>query len=154
MNTSVNASVNTSVNASVNRSSIDTRATVGHLSRNIRIIGVESSNESNWGFRLLVFRYIKCQSVQRYGSLVLDSVELRNGGQGRYSQKPAIEFYSNALSSNASSITNSTVFGSYECGLLIQSQVRRDLRIAGNIFAKGKIFHIKVNTASIQNLTI
>ena len=55
---------------------IDTRAAVGRLSRNIKII---SGGDSSWGFRLFTYHDSKCT---RTGSVKLNSVELINGGQG------------------------------------------------------------------------
>lgn len=56
---------------------LDTRTGVGLLTRNIRII---SGADVNWGYRLLVYGFIDV-NVTRAGSIVLQAVELNQGGQ-------------------------------------------------------------------------
>lgn len=56
---------------------LDTRAGVGHLSRNIKIV---SGNDAGWGFHLLAYGFIDGE-ILRSGSMILQGVEIYEGGQ-------------------------------------------------------------------------
>lgn len=57
---------------------MDTRASVGHLTRNFKIV---SGSDSGWGFHLLVYGYLDGGSNLRSGSVVFQGVEIYEGGQ-------------------------------------------------------------------------
>ena len=112
---------------------IDTRAAVGHLTRNIKIV---SGGDTSWGFRLFVYKYTAC-TTPRTGSITLEGVELINGGND-YQSKPAIEFYSVSNSSVSSTISKSSIHHcNYKC-LTLQNV--KNISISDNVIATGKRF--------------
>lgn len=56
---------------------LDTRAAVGHLTRNIKI---RSGTDSGWGFHLLIYGFLD-DTILRTGNAVLSGVEFIEGGQ-------------------------------------------------------------------------
>lgn len=50
---------------------LDTRAAVGHITRNIKII---SGADEGWGFQLLIYGYLYNNTILRAGSAVLQGV--------------------------------------------------------------------------------
>lgn len=61
---------------------LDTRAAVGHITRNIRII---AGPDDGWGFQLTINGYLATlpdnSTKLRSGSAILQGVEFENGGQ-------------------------------------------------------------------------
>jgi hypothetical protein len=56
---------------------LDTRTSVGHLTRSIQII---AGGDNAWGYQLIGYGYFDGIRV-RTGQLVLNGVELQDGGQ-------------------------------------------------------------------------
>ena len=71
-----------------NYGTLDTRAGVGHLTRSIKII---PGPDSGWGFRLLGYGYHDGVSL-RTGNLILEGVELKEGGQYD-TERTALQIY-------------------------------------------------------------
>ena len=131
---------------------IDTRAAVGHLTRNIRI---ENGRNSSWGYCLLIYQDDNCNET---GSVKMSSVELINGGKDDLSNSyrineerwPAVKFYHVKNSSANSHIIKSSIHHcKYNC-LVINGATNLD--ISTNVFAHGKKFIVNFIGTNIHNL--
>ena len=116
------------------------RATVGHLSRKISIIGNDSAD--GFGFRIVTYSF-NDGSASRTGRVVLQSVELIQGGQSE-TQTAAIEFLSTGRNERNSSVINCTFSncGSY-CFKTTQAS---NITAISNIFYIGRKYTIKLDS--------
>ena len=85
--------------------SMDTRTSVGHLSRNIKIIAGE---DSGWGFFLMIYGFNSNGNLQ-VGNVIFSGVEFYEGGQYD-TENSAIKIKN--LISGSSKIVNSAI---HEC---------------------------------------
>lgn len=82
---------------------LDTRAAVGHLTRNIKIV---SGQDAGWGYHLIAYGFHDGVSLKA-GSLILQGVELYEGGQYD-TEKSAIKIF-NTVSNKTIKITGSSI---------------------------------------------
>lgn len=127
--------------------SLDARTRVGHLSRNIKIV---SGEDLNWGYELYVYKYYDSNKV-RLGNLVLDGVELRNGG--RPSSPNALLQFINVIGSlSTNSITGSSFTGCIsKCLAVMNSQ---NVSIQLNVFFRASGAAVIADGANLRSVTI
>ena len=116
---------------------IDIRAEVVHLTRNIKIVGV---NQDRWGAHVVtahnkdsLFVNGKLTSVLRRGWAIIDHVEFKNCSQYD-TDKAAVRFADiSGLSSNdvRSKVTNSAIHDGLGIGIMVTSA--QDVTVEGNI---------------------
>ena len=118
---------------------LDTRTSVGHLTRSIKII---AGADTTWGFRLVVNSFLDGE-IERYGKVILKGVELNEGGQYD-TEHSAIHL--NRVSAE-SSILDSTIQDCKSYCLDVSSSM--NVNIKNNVFYKGRIHHVRA--LQIQN---
>lgn len=69
---------------------LDMRAGVGHITRNIKIVGNNEGTGAGWGCRVLVYQFEDGETIRR-GQAVLQGVEFDNCGQSD-SSNSAVDF--------------------------------------------------------------
>ena len=83
---------------------LDARARVGHVNRNIKII---PGPDAGWGFTVIVYGYMD-GNISRVGSVQLDSVQFADGGQLDTLNAPLS--FINTVDGKSTSLVTSTSF--------------------------------------------
>ena len=110
---------------------VDMRAEVALLSRRIRIDASQSEDDSFYMCRVLVTDEIDTNGDERFGSLIMDQVEVKNCGQ-RGTLNSAIKFEA-AKEKQNSMITNSAIHSGETPGVIIQES--NGIIMRGNVIA-------------------
>ena len=117
-------------------SEVDYRTPVGHLTRNIKIT---TGDDEGWGYRILTYGYVECNS-EKYGQIVLNGVEMENGGQYDSAKIPAVHIKYLFESTARTEIVQSSI---HHCRskCIIIDQVK-NVKINNNVIASAKNNHI------------
>jgi hypothetical protein len=94
---------------------LDIRGEVILLTRNVKIVG---DNTEAWGCQIVTSDFVEFKGPRRYGSTILDNVEIFNCSQYD-TQKAAVRF--DGASGSYSQISNSTIHHGLGWGVNIES---------------------------------
>ncbi len=86
-----------------NYGKLDTRARVGHVNRNIKIV---PGPDAGWGFSLTVYGFMDKANVLRIGNVQLSGVQFQDGGQLETLNSPLV--FLNLLGNTTSSVTKTS----------------------------------------------
>jgi hypothetical protein len=117
---------------------LDTRAKVGHINRNIKIT---AGPDAGWGFSIYVYGYTDTASVLRVGSVQLVGVEILNGGQLDSSNSPLV--FKNLIGGNYSSLVQSTSFVNCRA-FCINVDTSNNITITNNVLYNAWVFGVQV----------
>ena len=124
---------------------LDMRAGVGHLTRNIKI---QAGDDAGWGFRVLIMSYrdnIGTDNERlRKGNVILQGVEFIEGGQYD-TEKTALQLV-NLIGENDNKIIKSSFHNCKSFCLDIENS--HHLLIEDNVFFEGRLFHVRALTIS------
>jgi hypothetical protein len=123
---------------------LDTRAAVGHINRNIQIV---AGANVGWGFRVLVYGYIDPNNITRTGVTSLSGVEFLNGGQAN-TEYAALHFL-NDPNNVTSTVTGCSFVTSQGYSLNLVSSA--NVTITNNVFFQAQKFIVAVT--SMQDYT-
>lgn len=131
-----------------NYGTLDMRASVGVLTRNIKI---EAGDDEDWGFRLLVLSFTDYKGTDkervREANIILQGVEFIGGGQPN-TKKAAVQLFS-LTGQDTNRIIKSTFHNCRSTCLDIKSS--HNIEVKNNVFYKGELFHVKA--FSVSNYT-
>lgn len=113
---------------------LDTRATVGHINRNIKIT---AGADSGWGFSVIVYGYTGNDTVRRVGTAKLVGVQFENGGQLDSTNSPIV--FKNVIGGNYTSLVKSSSF--YNCrSFCINVDTSNNVTITNNVLYNAWVF--------------
>lgn len=113
---------------------LDTRATVGHINRNIKIT---AGADSGWGFSVIVYGYTGNDTVRRVGTAKLVGVQFENGGQLDSTNSPIV--FKNVIGGNYTSLVKSSSF--YNCrSFCINVDTSNNVTISNNVLYNAWVF--------------
>ena len=123
---------------------LDTRAAVGHLTRNIKFI---SGSDSGWGYTLHVYGYRDTFTnddgdeveVLRTGSVNLQGVEFYEGGQ--YDTEQSAVRIENAIGDKDNVLSKNTFHDCKSYCMYIDNAQK--VNINKNVFYNGRLFHVR-----------
>lgn len=128
---------------------LDTRSTVGHISRKIKIV---AGPDSGWGFRLLSYSYLDVDRFRK-GNVILSGVEFYEGGQYD-TESTAVQIKD--VAGDHSIITGSTFHDCKSFCLDIDNSL--NITVTNNVFYNARVFHVRALDIShfsfTQNLMI
>jgi hypothetical protein len=127
-----------SVTISNSYGTLDTRASVGHVTRNIKII---SGPDAGWGYSLVIYSmYEEPGTIYRAGQATLNSVEFTLGGQY---DTPAASL---VLSNNGDTTRGQTIITrssfSFCRSYCIAANSHNNNLISYNVFYEARKFHL------------
>lgn len=127
---------------------LDTRAGVGHLNRNIKIV---SGSDSSWGFSTTVYGFMD-GTILRVGNVNLNGVSFDQGGQSGTSNPP-LQFLNIGVNvSTLSTVTGSSFTSCAARCISVTNAV--NISITNNIFYKGMTIFVEViSTTALFNFT-
>ncbi len=125
-------------------SGVDIRTEVALLSRNIKISGQDIEA---WGCQIVTSDFVEFSGITRFGSTVMDNVEIFNCSQYD-TEKAALRF--DTANGGYSSITNSVVRNGLGWGIAIEKS--DNIHIQSNVIVSFVKMGLNINTAN--NVTI
>jgi hypothetical protein len=129
-----------SITVSSVHGNLDTRAKVGHISRNIKIL---SGTDSGWGFSIYVYGYMDTANVTRIGSAQLVGVQILNGGQLDSTNSPLV--FKNLLNGNYTSKVSKSSF--VNCmAFCINVDTANNITITNNVLYNVWVFGVQIAT--------
>lgn len=131
-----------SVTIDNNAGTLDTRTTVGHITRNIKFV---SGPDNGWGYSIYVYQLWE-DVYSRTGVVTLDSVEFDLGGQ--YDTEAAsINLINNGDDSAGVSTIQKSSF-SFCRSFCINAEAHTGAKINNNVFYEGRKFHMRLKQVS------
>ena len=117
---------------------LDTRARVGHLTRNIKFV---AGADSGWGYTLVQYGFMDTDTdVIKTGNLILKGVEFVNGGQYD-TEEAALMIKDIRINTTSTLITDSTFHNCQDFCMNIDNAY--DVEITNNVFYNAKKFHVQ-----------
>lgn len=128
---------------------LDARTRVGHLTRNIRIV---AGPALTYGFTTYVYRMFDDASNKvRIGNLVLNGVEMRNGGQDSFNPQAALQFLNVIGGASTSTIVDSVIANCLaEC---IAVKNSHNISITNTILYRPKGIGLHLIGSNVKSLT-
>ena len=116
---------------------LDTRAAVGHITRNIKII---AGDDEDWGYRIELFSESD-NGTMRIGSIITNGVEFKKGGQ--YDTEYTVIRMSNLFGdgNNTISITDSS-FEDCKTYCIYAENITSPTEMTRNVFYKAILYHV------------
>lgn len=128
-----------SITVSSVHGNLDTRARVGHISRNIKIY---SGTDAGWGFSIYVYGYMDTANVTRIGSAQLVGVQMLNGGQLDSTNSPLV--FQNLINGNRTSLVSKSSF--VNCmAFCINVDNANNITITNNVLYNAWVFGVQIN---------
>lgn len=127
----------TGVTISNSYGTLDTRAAVGHLSRNIKIF---SGADQAWGYQIIVNGYIDNVTL-RSGSVIFKGVEFINGGQ--YDTENTALKLINTVGTDDIQISESSFYNCLSYCLDVNNI--NNAIIKNNVFFNARVHHVRAN---------
>ena len=127
--------------------SLDTRARVGHISRNIQIL---AGPDAGWGFSIYVYGYTDDFGVKHIGSAQLIGVQILNGGQLDSRNSPLV--FKNLIESNRTSNVIGSSFVNCKA-FCINVDIVRNVSITNNVLYNAWVFGVQATGMQHFNFT-
>ena len=127
--------------------SLDMRAIVGVLNRNIRILRDDTAQE--WGGSVIIYGYKEANNVHS-GSAAIDSVQFQSGGQFD-SERAALNVLGTATGSSATTATNSAFENCL--GQCVYIRDAKNLNVNRNFFFEGQNFLVYTENTESYTFT-
>jgi hypothetical protein len=125
---------------------LDARARVGHVNRNIQIV---PGPDAGWGFTVIVYGFLD-GTVLRIGSVQLNGVQFISGGQLDTLNAPL--YFLNSLNGNySSSITNTSFLHCKADCIYIQNS--QNISIDSNVFYDAWVIAVEADNVLSVNIT-
>lgn len=137
-----------SVTISNSVGTLDTRASVGHVTRNIKFV---SGPDSGWGYTIVVYQMWDGK-ISRAGQATFNGVEFTLGGQYD-TEQASLVLYNNQDTSTAATVVTASSF-SYCRSFCIRGYAHYGAVINNNVFYEARKFHFKllqINTFTVSN---
>jgi hypothetical protein len=117
---------------------LDTRAKVGHISRNIQIV---AGPDSGWGFSIYIYGYSYSQTLIKFGSAQLVGVQISNGGQLDSTNSPLV--FKNLIGSNYTSLVSSSSIVNCKA-FCINVDTANNITITNNVLYNAWVFGVQI----------
>jgi parallel beta-helix repeat protein len=126
---------------------LDTRAKVGHISRNIKIL---AGPDSGWGFSIYIYGYTDTANVQRVGSAQLVGVQILNGGQLDSRNSPLV--FKNLVGGNLTSKVSKSSFVNCKA-FCINVDTANNITITSNVLTNAWVFGVQITAMKYFTFT-